>query len=364
VGRDHPELRRNVQLAFTLNELRQLAKDWGIDTPEAWDESLESAARAIVRQAERSIGTSELIRRLKQRKPLVEWPEIPVDDTRWQGVATPDARDGMTDVVAPMSERKQAPLPQGPIAPTLIDLGDLATSSSEAAPSEAAPSSAPASTAAPPSTSREPRGPPSAGMANPWISAPPKPETSSIPMRTAIVIGVVALATIGLAFGAGIFWRARGSAVDAKSDGVGVPHPLADRAILLFEDALVDVAQRCKLTKSSGFSPIEILGAAQDECGIALPTTRGSIPEDDVSSRERVAPKTKPAREREGPAIAPIQRDPTRGGTTCASKCAKQKSSCKSACGNEPSDASQYDAWQSCTSKCYASESRCRTSCH
>lgn len=365
MGREHPELRRHVQLAFTLSELRQLATDWGLETTEGWDTSAEDAARLVVKQSERSMGTNELLRRLKRKKPLVEWPDAEEDDTQWQPLSSPDARDGDTFVDVPLSTPDA--VAAKPIAPTLIDLGELP---SDVAPASQAPNSrAPASQApvsqVPSSLSASDQAPHSTPMSNPWVGTAPPPK-SEISSRLVLVVAAIALATVGVAFAAGLLWQARTSPSTSGSDAASNSNGLSGRALALFEDSLVDVAQRCKLTKVSGFTPIEILGAAQDQCGLSLPSPRKDRGDEiDEFEREPSAKRRTP-REREtaGPVIAPVQRDPTSGGKSCAASCAKQKTSCKASCGTEPSDASQYDAWQSCASKCYAGESRCRTSCH
>jgi len=43
--------------------------------------------------------------------------------------------------------------------------------------------------------------------------------------------------------------------------------------------------------------------------------------------------------------------------------CMRVQEECVQACGPEPKDASQYDAFLGCTGKCIKSSSRCRTSC-
>jgi hypothetical protein len=47
----------------------------------------------------------------------------------------------------------------------------------------------------------------------------------------------------------------------------------------------------------------------------------------------------------------------------CRSGCAKEHATCKAACKSEPTDASDYEAWQGCLAKCLAAESGCRQRC-
>lgn len=375
VGREHPELRRHVQLAFTLSELRQLAVDWGLETSDGWDASAEDAARLVVKQAERSMGTNELLRRLKRKKPLVEWPDAEQDDSQWQPLGSPDARDGNTLVDVPLSAHGLDVSAKKPIAPTLTDLGDLSAEPgpisvgpSSLSPGSQSPNSLSPASGSPSPSSQSPSSlspPLSAPMSNPWTAPPPK-EKAEVSSKLILMIVALALTTVGLAFAAGLLWQARSSPSATGNEATPNPNGLSGRAISLFEDSLVDVAQRCKLTKVSGFTPVEILGAAQDSCGLSLPSPRREQGDDIEAFEREPTGKRRAPREREAasPTIAPVQRDPTSGGKTCAANCAKQKTSCKASCGSEPSDASQYDTWQACTSKCYAGESRCRTSCH
>ena len=75
VAYDAVELRRRIAVCFSVSELRQLADSLGVSGTVAWDRGAQEAVRDLVKQFERYYGLEILVAKLREMRPLVEWPE-------------------------------------------------------------------------------------------------------------------------------------------------------------------------------------------------------------------------------------------------------------------------------------------------
>lgn len=311
------ELRLVVRASFSQEELRELFGAWSLSDPTERDGA--DLARALVREGTRKLGPSELVRRLRDRKPLVEWPDPgdapPLSDATW--VDPP-----------PTSNRRDPPLGGG---------------SQGAGPTEER--SAEGGLDAPP-TSR--------GEAWPGLgTAPATPPRAATNRWVVVSVGLgVALALV--AFVAGYAWSRRAPASGHTEHQRGVP--ITGLAMDILSAELRGVEIGCRLEPRESVTRA-ILGDAQAECGVKRftpdPPSRATIPE---TTRTPVAapPPPREGRPTKLPAIP---------GASCLQGCGSKRAQCESSCGAEPRDASLYDAFQGCRSKCVASDSRCRLSC-
>jgi hypothetical protein len=193
-----------------------------------------------------------------------------------------------------------------------------------------------------------------------------------------LVIGGVVLAIAIVAFGAGLLWS-RGSSrtaagSSASPSGAGATSARVGPALLaagLLEDHVIDVAARCAVPYEANASR-EVLELAMVLCDRKTPSSGGDAvddiaptPRSSRANRDPLDPDEEPTRPRPRPEPRdPGPRPAPAGGGGCLSKCKSVRSSCMSACGAEPSDASQYEKYTGCTSKCVSAESRCRLGCN
>lgn len=348
-GVNRAELRTLVQGAFSAQRIIELGTAWGLAPPPEWARSATEAAHGLVRDGEKKLGIQECLRRLRAAEPLIEWPNVDDDASAEWGPPSARAADPETTVVATPDAIRAAAAP----APTV-----------DGAPASVAPSS---SASAPPSKAERPA---------PMLPFPgteaTEPRRNGIDPKIVLAIGGVVLAIAVVAFGAGLLWS-RGSASSGASAASASSSARIGPALLaagLLEHHVVDVASRCSVPYEEGSSR-DVLGMAIVLCDRkTLPDDEPPPPEpvrkkpyadlavEDDPEDVRLKKRPPPTDVRDTPRPAPVP------GGGCLKSCRSTKSSCLSACGQEPNDASQYEAYASCTGKCVSAESRCRLGCN
>ena len=396
------DLRLRVEASFSASELRDLARKWGLPPEPGWEKSPSDFARGLLKDAERTFGLHELVRRLRVEKPVVEWPEVvSTDAEKWgppsvtavglgpgatlsdgalPAVAVDPTLVGETTVVgAPEGMERVAaasvrPEPAGVLGhlelpvegppPSSVGVAVLSsveevapaslpaphsTAPSSRVPSSVSPASAPASVA------------PSSRFPGTVVPEPPKPR-SSVDTRILFIVAGAMVGLAALAFGAGLLWsRSPRDPSPSAPKAASNPNGLAGRAASVLDAALLGVADKCEIDVG-GAPSVDILVSAQEGCGHGVRESRrralsqGS-PEPGLG-RPRPQPEDSDDRR---PIRTPSQSGP--GKPRCITSCASGKSSCMSECGPEPGDASKFDVWQACSGRCLASESRCRLGC-
>jgi hypothetical protein len=353
VAYDPVELRGRIAVCFSAPELRQLAESLGVSGSIAWDRGPKEAVRDLVRQFERYYGLETLVAKLRELRPLVEWPEAqptgPGSSPFEQG-APPLASPGVLGAPPPAAAE---PPPEGPVLQDPL------------VPSE--------------SDARRARAPVWPGTIE--APAPPNREKSFDPR---VLIGLTALAVLaaGIAFAAG---RAStptpapeaANSAAAKSPSAAAKSPSATpstrpdgpagRAAAALSRALATIGRDCELGAGTAITA-EILARAHEQCGPAPPPPRRAL-----SALPDAAPP--PSATPDPPADPPERvRAPKRGGAapadlpkatggSCIRSCDAAHSACKAQCGSEPTQSTKYEGYQLCRSRCLAAQSRCRLGC-
>lgn len=329
-GVDPAELRRRIVVCFSAAELRELAESLGTAEPIDFDRGVADAARDLVRSFEKGNALPALVARLREVRPLVEWPDL--------------AHDRATSV--------------GP-----------ADVESEPAAPDAAADPAPPPAAAPPAST-------------PWVPPGHEPQKAEeaprgVDPRILVAVSGLTLAAAIVAFVAG---RAStppsGDAGPSATAAPGAPARFrpdgpAGRASLVFERGLANVARACEVP-ADGTPTAELLRGAYEQCGpvkpparpvVAIPPPRDPIPptvDPDVAD-QRLPPPVPPPQPRPATGGDPDPAAPANAG--CIGGCDGSHKRCKSGCGAEPTESSKYADYQSCLSKCLKEASKCRLTC-
>ncbi|MFO0617113.1 MAG: hypothetical protein U0414_31240 [Polyangiaceae bacterium] len=344
------ELRTLVEGSFSAAQIVRLGTEWGLVPSDEWSRSTSDAARVLLREGEKRFGLAECVRRLRIAQPLIEWPAIEEANAAEWGPPSSrgPARDPESTAVATPDAIRAAASPPSPTV-----------------------AAAPLPEPAPPP-------PPKPGPFLPFPGTEPEPRRAGLDPKIVLVIGGVVLAIAIVAFGAGFLWSrdpsrsaASGSSSASPSAAGSVRVGPALLAAGLLEDHVVAVASRCSVPYEANASR-EVLGLAMILCDRKTPPG-DSDAIDDIAPTPRsprtdpdpIDPDEEPRRPRPRPEPAdPGPRPAPAPGGGCVSRCKSVRTSCMSACGAEPSDASQYDKYASCTSKCVSAESKCRLSCN
>jgi hypothetical protein len=386
-GYDPVELRRRIAVCFSVGELRALAESLGVGGV-TWDRGLDEAAREVVRQSQQYAGLPALVARLRELRPLVEWPEASVPEIAAvapvapvapiaPGVAAPTLASA-----APPAELASATLTGGPplLAASPGTFGGPAVSASAlVAPAPQAPRASPdaasfrdpyAPPPGPPAIHVPPPPPPSAAPPSagwPGTTAPPAPVASRgiDPRVLVLVAGLMLLAAI-VAFlagraGSGTAPQAATASAAPRAPGMKGDGPAAAAADAIAR-SYANLARVCELPASAGGNEL-VFRRAFERCGPGAPARRaGASPAptsattaDTATSPD--APPTRTARPSRDPGAAPA---PARG---CIGTCDTQHAACRARCGGEPTESSAYDVYQRCLGRCLSDASRCRLSC-
>lgn len=352
---DVAELRRCMVVSFSAGELGELARAHGMlpsagslgGAPAPADET----ARALLRHVERQGGLDSLVQRLREERPLVQWPEA---------VAAAPARPPEADEGAaqpPLDGLAQEPAAPGPLDPAVA-------TEPEAEPA----SSPPAPAAGPP--------PPAAEQATAAPGLAPQAVPTTAPSRAGLGAwahtqrrwllaagGGALLVAMVVAFVAG---RAS-SGPDADQDALPAadpasPAPVAKVAAEQLSAAVTAVAEACGVADARGPAK-QVLANAFRAC--SGPDARRLGPPRAARPALTAGPSTDGARPTTAPAQPPRDRPapaPRRSG--CLDRCEQQHQRCKqSECGAEPASGSAYSEHQRCLSRCLTKASKCRLRC-
>jgi hypothetical protein len=344
-GYDPVELRRRMAVCFSGPELRELAESLGVTGQISWDRGPSESSRDLIKQFEKYYGLGILVAKLRELRPLVEWPE------------PSDPALALASAPAPFAA---APL----VAPTLGPL----TSPSADAPEGGAPLQdphAPPSAAAPRSAAA--RAWP--GTSGPAPIAPAAPK--GIDPRVLIVVaGLTVLAAL-IAYAAGRASRpptaapdAAGSAQPAGPATPQRPPGPATHAAGVFRRSLDRVVRSCDLPTGAD-RDASILGLALAHCGLTLRAPASALtapPLEPIITNDRPpTTRVKPTKTSKDPAQAAIP--VTSKGDSCLASCETDRKSCNDHCGSEPTESSLYDGYMRCRSRCLSATSHCRLAC-
>ncbi len=337
-GYDPVELRRRMAVCFSGPELRELAESLGVAGQVGWDRGPSESSRDLIKQFEKYYGLGILVEKLRELRPLVEWPAAA--DPAFSSPAAP-----APGIIA------EAPLASLPIEPA-----DLRASGP--------PISDPH--VPPPRPALAPTWP---GTSAPRAAAPAAPK--GIDPRVLIVVaGLTVLAAL-IAYAAGRASRpptaaaeaARSAAPAGSAGPQRAPGP-AMRAAAVFRRSLDRVVRSCDLP-TSGDRDASILGLALASCGLVIRTPQSALtapPLDPIiPSDPRPTPRGKPTRTSKDPAQAVTPA--TSKGDTCLASCETDRRSCNDHCGAEPTESSLYDGYMRCRSRCLSATSHCRLAC-
>lgn len=378
---DPADLSRRIGVCFSAGDLRRLAEGLGVDDAVTWDRGTGPAARDLVRVFERKNNLEALVAKLREVRPLVEWPEPegaeggggapafapPALDGPGHLVGFEPAAPAVSEPAAAGSDGTSAlgdqalPLPAlQPPAPTVIE------------PATVTSSRAPLSTAAPHSA----RAP---GAAWPGMAEAPKTEARGLDPRLLILVPALTLLAAIVAFFAG---RAGTSTPEATAPAAtvspaGAPeagevsNTPGGRVTEAISRSLANVARACEIPLRGPVTE-DILLRAFDQCGppVAEPRTTPdpSSPQaggSDPHAPNRGARAGGAAARPRAPAVPKAPDLPVDNGpaAACMNNCQSEHNTCKGRCGKEPAQSSLYEAYQACLGRCLSTASKCRLQC-
>jgi hypothetical protein len=340
-GYDPVELRRRMAVCFSGPELRELAESLGVTGQITWDRGPSESSRDLIKQFEKYYGLGILVAKLRELRPLVEWPE-PADPALALGAAPPSV--AAAPLPAPTLDPREAPESGAPIQ-------DPHAPPASAAPRSAVTHAWPGTTAPTAATPAAPKG---------------------IDPRVLIVVaGLTVLAAL-IAYAAGRASRpptaapeAAGSALPVGSASPQRPPGPATRAAGAFRRSLDRVVRSCDLPTGSD-RDASILGLALGHCGLVLRAPASALtapPLDPIITNDRppTTTRVKPTKTSKDPAQAAIP--VTSKGDSCIAGCETDRKSCNDHCGAEPTESSLYDGYMRCRSRCLSATSHCRLAC-
>ena len=348
---DVVELRRRIVVCFSMSELRELADALGVGGV-AWDRGPQEAARELVRQCEHYAGLPALLAKLREVRPLMEWPE-PMTPEPHAAPLLPEPIPSPTAAPLTPSAFPQAPALSS--SPGTLQPG---------APPPPVPPIADPFVAPPPSL----RVPPSPGQPSPiWPGTfvAPAPRSGLDPRLIAAGIGLTALlgAAVVIAFLAG---RATGGDASSAAPAPSSTAPpdgahRADGPAAMVTDAiarsLANVARACELPPSVGES-VAVFARVYERCGPQPREPRAGLappgaptPPPEPTDTEPVTRPRKPGRG-DAPPAAP--------GQGCFGKCNADHGACDAHCGPEPNDSGGYATYQRCLGRCLTESSHCK----
>jgi hypothetical protein len=370
---DPVELRRRIVVCFSVGELKALADSLGVGGI-AWERGLHEAAREVVRQCERYAGLPSLVAKLREVRPLVEWPDAAT--TEPSATALSGAPPALLDAPAAPPTGLGFPAltsspgsfgPAGAEAPALRDPyapppGPPAIHLPPAVAAVVA-----ANAAVPPT--RLPT-----GTAWPGVTGEPAAPARGVDPRIFLAVaGLMVLAAI-IAYLAGRASTAAAPAGASPAPSVAATGaPRAEGPAALAADTLArsfaNLARVCELPSSAGADAL-VFKRVFERCGPAPPPRRSYSPPVPITAAD---PATTPAASAEpaptrgkrpgrGGDAAPGEAPPATKG--CSGACDAQHSTCRARCGPEPIEGSAYDGYQHCLGRCLSDASRCKLTCH
>lgn len=388
---DAADLSRRIGLCFSAGDLRRLAEGMGVEDAIAWDRGTGPAARDLVRAFERKNNLGALLAKLREVRPLVEWPEAApaADDGGDARFAPPAALDGPgylvgsepqaaldLGVISGPEEEAQAapqPIPQAILQPIPQPIPQAATVIDPVI-STRAPLSAGA-----PLSGRAP------GAAWPGMVDAPKPESRGLDPRLLILVPALTLLAAIVAFFAGRAGspKPEGAAqaatasptAAAEAGGAEFSNTPGGRVAEAISRSLANVARACEIPLRGPVTE-DILLRAFDQCGPPAAPPR-PIPDPSPPRSADVDPQAQDrgtftggaaAADRPGPRAPVVPKAPdlpvdTGPAAACMNSCQSDHNACKGRCGKEPAQSSLYEAYQACLGRCLSTASKCRLQC-
>jgi len=364
------DLRQRIAVCFSVGELRALADSLGVGGV-PWDRGIQEAAREVVRQSERYAGLPALVAKLREVRPLMEWPEPaaaaqpalkPLPTTLASEIAQVQAPPALSASPGTLGPAPPQPLLQAPPPQTLA---------AQAEPSQAPPLVDPYAAPPGPRAIQVPR--PTAGTAWPGVTgeAPAKAPTGGIDPRIFFAVAGLMVVAALIAYLAGRASTASAPPDAAAASPSGSPAPAraggpAALAAGALARSFANLARECELPASAGVSSL-VIQRAFERCGPGAPPRRVHVPTPSSSDPSAPAtPTAEPAQgkgRRQGRAAngAPTEAPPVAKG--CTGACDATHAACRAHCGPEPQESSAYEGYERCLGRCLSEASRCRLSC-
>ncbi len=352
---DPNELRRCITLCFSPTDLRTLAESLGATDLHSWDRGIQEAARDVIRHFEKLGTVDQLVAKLAEARPLMEWP-APLHGS----TAT--------------NPSPFAP-PEPPAPPAITTTTTAPTTETPAKPAEP-----PA--AAPVPVIRDPFAPAWPGT----TVSPSFNEKQRDGRKITLLFGIGFVVVTTVAIGLFLAVRVGKSSETPASTEMHAGRPLrpngpARMAAEAMKRSFESLARGCDLQMEPGAEVGPwLFAAAYAQCG-----SRARIPfaPTDIRQNKPIAsdPAAAPVNDAPDPIVTPRQtpagRDtlprlpaapptktaPLDTSSGCLDKCAAAKQQCSRACGTEPTSGAQYDRWQSCQTQCLSTASKCRLAC-
>lgn len=386
---DPNELRRCIALCFSPKDFRTFAENLGVSNLGPWDRGIQDGAREVVRHFERLGTLDQLVAKLAEARPLMEWPApqtttsaSPFPDAPPFAPA-PDSASIPLESGAPDTVVTAPPTVSSPAPPTVPSPSPFAPPLEPAAPIVSPPKPIATTISPPEPILRDPFAPGFPGTAGPSAANDKQLEGRKF---APIIAGAVALITI---ITIGIFLAVRvGKNPDSATSEVVGGRPLrpegpARLAAEAMKKSLESLARGCDLEVPRGTDVgVWLFAAAYGQCGTRLsiafpppglrvdkPRSVNSPDPADIDDAVPNAPpantprQTNPGRDvapRPAPAPAPVK---AQGSDGCVEKCAATQKQCNRGCGSEPTSSSAYERWQSCQTQCLSTASKCRLAC-
>ncbi len=366
---DPNELRRCIAVCFSPNDFRSFAENLGVTNLGSWDHGIQDGAREVVRHFERLGTLDQLVAKLAEAKPLMEWPG-----------AVPSAETTATVVETNTPPTTSSDTPQLDTAPPAAATVDTAAT----APLAPVPPVKPfgLTIPAPEPVLRDPFAPAWPGTATPAATTNPKGAEGqkSTPIIAAVAV-LVAFVAIAIFFVVRVSRTPERQAMEIIAGRPLRPNGPARMAADAMKRSLESLARGCDLEWPRGTDvDVGLFSAAYTQCGtrpgIAFPPpglrvdkprsldTPGDPADSPNDAPTRDTPRqTNPGRDnaaRPVPAPAPAKPVNSDG---CIEKCAATKRQCNRACGSEPTSGSQFDRWQGCQTSCLSTASKCQLAC-
>lgn len=364
---DPNELRRCITLCFSPKDLRSFAEKLGVTNLGSWDRGIQDGAREVVRHFERLGTLQQLVAKLAEAKPLMEWPGAPAN-----AAATPTIVETTTPPETPPADAPQLDT-TATTAPT-VDTAAIAP----------VPPVKPfgLTIPAPEPVIRDPFAPtwPGTSANSGATNQKHVDERKYAPIVAAIVV-LVAFVAIGIFFAVRVSKTPEQQSMEIVAGRPLRPNGPARMAADAMKRSLESLARGCDLELPRGTDvDVWLFSAAYTQCGTRLgiafppPGLRVDKPRslntaDDPADAPDDAPipntprQTSPNREpaaRPAPAPAPAKPALSDG---CVEKCGATKRQCNRACGSEPTSGSEYDRWQGCQTQCLSAASKCQLAC-
>ena len=370
---DPNELRRCIALGFSPKDLRSFAENLGVTNLGPWDRGIQDGAREVVRHFEKLGTLDQLVAKLAETRPLMEWP-APLPTTASTRFAPPDPP------AAPTASPETNPAPSetpsaSPFAPQIMG--------APAPISPVKPAAAPTPPAAEP-VLRDPFAPAWPGTAASSAATNPKRlEGNKLAPLLAGGVVLITLITIGIFLAVRVGKNPEPTQPEIVAGRPLRPNGPARMAADAMRKGLESLARGCDLEVPHGTEvDIWLFSAAYAQCGMrvgaAFPSLGSRVDKprsfDTPGDTSDVAPnaggantprQTNPGRDvatRPVPAPAPA---PAKPGASdgCLDKCSATQRQCDRACGSEPSGSSGFERWQGCKTQCLSAASKCRLAC-